>query len=91
MAKGKLENVPNGQEFVFKLPSGIVVGRAKNMREFQEIIKVAPLDCILYHAKGKHFGPWLKHLGETVLAEKLTALQINDDAIARTLVLRAFR
>ena len=82
-------NVPSGKEFVFKLPSGVVVGRAKNLREFKEIIKVAPLDCVLYHAKGKHFGAWLRMLSENASADQLDKLTINDDAIARTLVLRA--
>jgi len=90
MAKKENEqNVAPGKEFVFKLPSGIVVGKAKNLREFKEIVKVAPLDSVVYHAKGKHFGAWLKMLGQPQLASELGRLQINDDAIARTLVLRA--
>jgi len=70
-----------GKEFVFKLPDGRVVGRAKNVSELAALVKSAPLDAVLFHAKGGHFAPWLNMLGEGGLVARLKALQINDKTI----------
>lgn len=72
---------PPGKEFVFKMPDGRVIGRAKSVMELSSLIKTAPLDAVLYHAKGGHFAPWLNMLGEGSLVEKLKSIQINDKTI----------
>ncbi len=72
---------PPGKEFVFKMPDGRVVGRAKSVAELATLIKTAPLDSVLFHAKGAHFAPWLNMLGENGIVAKLRGLQINDKTI----------
>ena len=76
-----MKNCAPGKEFVFKMPDGRVVGRAKNVPELANLIKTAPLDAVLFHAKGAHFAPWLNMLGENALVAKLRGLQINDKTI----------
>ena len=79
-----------GKEFVFKMPNGTVVGRAKNMGELVNLIKTAPLEAVLYHAKGGHFLPWLGMLGENGAVANLRGMIINDKTV-RVALLRALR
>ena len=82
-----MKTCPPGKEFVFKMPDGRVVGRAKSVGELATLIKTAPLDAVLYHAKGGHFAPWLNMIGENGIVAKLRGLQINDKTI-RVVLLR---
>ncbi|VVB56672.1 Uncharacterised protein [uncultured archaeon] len=78
---------------MFKMPpekGGAVVGRAKSLNELANLIKTAPLEAVLYHAKGHHFGPWLDMLGERSASSALRSLVINDKT-ARVALLRALR
>jgi hypothetical protein len=75
-----------GKEFVFKMPDGRVIGRAKNVSELSTLIKTAPLDAVLYHAKGGHFAPWLNMMKEGELAKSLSKLQINEKTIRVSLL-----
>ena len=70
-----------GKEFVFKMPDGRVIGRAKNVSELANLIKTAPLESVIFHAKGGHFAPWLAMLRENALVSKLRSLQINEKTI----------
>lgn len=79
-----------GKEFVFKMPDGKMVGRAKNVSELANLIKNAPIAAVVFHAKGGHFAPWLSMLGEKALVAKLRNLQI-DEKTARESLLRLFR
>ncbi len=84
---------PIGKEFVFRMPpqnGGAVVGRAKNLNELANLIKTAPLEAVLFHAKGHHFAPWLEMLGERTASAALRSLIINDKT-ARVALLRALR
>ena len=75
-----------GKEFVFKMPDGRVIGRAKNVSELSTLIKTAPLDAVLYHAKGGHFAPWLNMMKENELVKNLSKLQINEKTIRVSLL-----
>jgi hypothetical protein len=79
-----------GKEFVFKMPDGRVIGRAKNVNELANMIKTAPLESVLYHAKGYHYSPWLSMLGYSQLSGRLRALAVNDKTI-RVALLRALK
>ena len=79
-----------GTEFVFRMPNGSVIGRAKNVSELVKLIKTSPLDAVLYHAKGGHFAPWLNMLGEGSLAARLKSLNINDKTV-RVALLRVLK
>ncbi len=85
-----MKNCMPGKEFVFKMPDGRVVGRAKNVSELTSLIKSAPLDAVLFHAKGGHFAPWLSMVGENSIVSRLRSLQINDKTI-RVALLRVLR
>lgn len=85
-----MADAPIGKEFVFKMPNGTVVGRAKNLHDLVNLIKTAPLEAVLYHGKGAHFGSWLAMLGEHKTAQALKGLVINDKT-ARVQLLRAMR
>ena len=76
-----MRNCNPGKEFVFKMPDGRIVGRAKNVAELANLVKTAPLEAVLFHAKGAHFAPWLNMLGESSIVAKLRGLQINDKTI----------
>ncbi|MFH0927154.1 MAG: hypothetical protein V1822_01095 [Candidatus Micrarchaeota archaeon] len=85
-----MADAPLGREFVFKMPGGQVVGRAKNLEELIQLIKTAPLDAVLYHANGKHFSPWLDFIKKSSAAKKLESLAINSKTV-RVALLRALR
>ena len=86
-------DAPIGKEFVFRMPpdrGGAVVGRARNLNELANLIKTAPLEAVLYHAKGNHFAPWLEMLGERTAVSSLRNMVLNDKT-ARVALLRAMR
>ena len=85
-----MADAPLGKEFVFTMPQGQVVGRAKNMEELIQLIKTAPLDAVLFHAKEKHFSPWLDMLNKKKESQKLSRLPINNKTV-RVALLRALR
>lgn len=86
-------DAPIGKEFVFRMPpdrGGAVVGRARNLNELANLVKTAPLEAVLYHAKGNHFAPWLEMLGERMAVSSLRNMVLNDKT-ARVALLRAMR
>ncbi|MEM4348738.1 MAG: hypothetical protein QXN37_04180 [Candidatus Anstonellaceae archaeon] len=85
-----MKDCPPGKEFIFKMPDGRVVGRAKNVAELIHLIKTAPLEAVLFHARGDHFSPWLSMLGENKLVAKLKKTKIEEKT-ARLMLLRALK
>lgn len=86
-------DAPIGKEFVFRMPpdrGGAVVGRARNLNELANLVKTAPLEAVLFHAKGNHFAPWLEMLGERMAVSSLRNMVLNDKT-ARVALLRAMR
>ncbi len=81
-----MKNCAPGKEFVFKMPDGRVIGRAKNVSELSTLIKTAPLDAVLFHSKGGHFAPWLNMLGEGAVSKALSKLQVNEKTIRVSLL-----
>lgn len=79
-----------GTEFVFKMPNGAVIGRAKNIAELVKLVKTSPLEAVLFHAKGGHFAPWLAMVGEGPMAARVKALAINDKTV-RVALLRVMK
>jgi hypothetical protein len=77
---------PPGSEFIFKMPDGREVGRAKSVADFVRILKIAPLSSVLYHANGGHFSPWLGMMGEKELAEKIKDMKGNDESVRKRIV-----
>ncbi|MEM3400359.1 MAG: hypothetical protein QXP42_06015 [Candidatus Micrarchaeia archaeon] len=80
------KNCPPGSEFVFVNPGVGTVGKAKNLQEFAELIKSAPLQSVLYHANGGHFTPWLEMMGEKTLASNIGAIRGNGEQVRRAIL-----
>jgi hypothetical protein len=85
-----LRNAPPGKEFVFRLPNGTEIGKAKNVVELAQVIRDAPLASLVFHAKGKHFAPWLEMIGERDVAARIKGTEFNDQTV-RVALLRCLR
>lgn len=75
-----------GKEFVFRLPNGNIVGKARSVGELAALIKQAPLQSILFHANGRHFSPWLKMLGKKTLAKRLGKIKGDAEEVRKRLL-----
>lgn len=65
-------------DFIFRLPDGREVARARNLIELEEILKTVPDESIIYHASRNHFSNWLKARTEFWLAHKLRPRKVSD-------------
>ncbi len=65
-------------DFVFKLPNGEEVGRAANLKAFEEQLSIIPDESILYHAEKNHFSNWLKARTEFWLAKQFRPKKAKD-------------
>ena len=77
-----------GQEFVFKLPNGQVVGRARDIVEFINQLKSVPLQSVLYHTNGNHLAPWLEFIGESGAASRIKGVKGDSEEVRKTLLSR---
>jgi CheY-like chemotaxis protein len=81
-------------EFVFRLPDGREVGRARDLRELEERLVTLPAESLAYHAERNHFSRWFKARTEFALAYELRPRKVSDfDTVEglRREVLRAIR
>jgi len=65
-------------DFVFRRPTGAMVGMAHDLKSLEEWIGVAPADSIAYHAARNHFSSWLKARTEFALADELRPIKVSD-------------
>jgi CheY-like chemotaxis protein len=65
-------------DFVFRMPDGKDVGRAKDMTELEELLQTVPADSLMFHAQRNHFSHWLMARTEFALAAKLRPRQVSD-------------
>ncbi len=65
-------------DFVFRLPEGGEVGRAKDLRSLEEQLRTVPAASVAYHSERNHFSKWLKARTEFALAEELRPRQLAD-------------
>jgi len=65
-------------DFVFKLPGGKEVARAKDMKELEERLQTVPAESIAFHAERNHFSTWLKARTEFALAYELRPRKVRD-------------
>ncbi|HZJ63016.1 MAG TPA: PEP/pyruvate-binding domain-containing protein, partial [Kofleriaceae bacterium] len=65
-------------DFVFRRPSGSMVGMAHDLKSLEEWINAAPADSIAYHAARNHFSSWLKARTEFALADELRPRKVTD-------------
>ena len=67
-------------DFVFRLPDGREVGRARDLRQLEEQLEVVPAESIAYHGEHNHFSKWLRARTEFALAQLLRPRRISDYA-----------
>lgn len=65
-------------DFVFLMPNGSEVGRARNLKEMIELLQSVPEESIRYHGEGNHFSKWLKARTEFWLAHKLRPREVSE-------------
>jgi CheY-like chemotaxis protein len=65
-------------DFVFRLPDGKEVGRARDLKELEEMLWTAPAESLAYHGQRNHFSNWLKARTEFALAHTLRPRKVED-------------
>ncbi len=81
-------------DFVFRMPDGREVGRARDLRELEDRLAALPVESVAYHAERNHFSRWFKARTEFALAYELRPRKVSDfDTVEglRREVLRAIR
>lgn len=77
-------------EFIFYLPDGKEVNRARNAYEMADVLKTLPAESLLYHGGKDHFSLWLNARSMFRLARlvrKMNILDFQDAEEARTFLL----
>ncbi|MDH7515396.1 MAG: DUF5752 family protein [Bacteroidota bacterium] len=64
-------------DFIFRLPDGTEVDRARNIRELRWKLAEIPDESLLYHASNNHFSNWLMARTRFQLAEMLKPIKIT--------------
>ncbi len=64
--------------FRFCMPDGTELNRARNMKEFIDILHVLPPESLAFHAERNHFSAWLMARGEILMAKVLRPYRISD-------------
>jgi hypothetical protein len=75
-------------DFVFRLPDGMEVARAKDVARMLDVLKTVPAAALEYHALRHDFSNWLMARTEFGVATQLRRLQLADFASVEDL--RAF-
>ncbi len=65
-------------DFIFRLPDGTEVARARDLREFSECLSRVPPESLAYHAGRNHISNWLLARSEFDLAAKLRPQKASD-------------
>jgi CheY-like chemotaxis protein len=65
-------------DFVFRLPDGMVVARAADLKQMEEALLMVPDECIEYHSQQNHFSNWFKARTEFELADQLRSRKVSD-------------
>lgn len=65
-------------DFIFRNGKGKPIGKARNLREFETMLRTIPADSLVYHAQQNQFSIWLMGRGEIDLATKMNPIQISD-------------
>ena len=65
-------------DFIFRLPDGTEVERARNIREMRQKLREIPDASLLFHASSNHFSNWLMARTRFHLAEALKPIKIEQ-------------
>lgn len=66
--------------FVFRDPAGGELARARNMDEFEALLRGVPVESLSYHAAHNHFSAWLMARGEVRFARVIRNYHADDFA-----------
>jgi len=64
--------------FVFRMPDGTEVARARDLRQLERALHTVPADSIWSHAKENDFSTWLKAHTEFDIAYRFRPLRISE-------------
>jgi CheY-like chemotaxis protein len=67
-------------DFIFRLPDGTEIGRARNLTEFSHRILEIPPQSLEYHAQRNHISIWLRARTEFSLADEIRPKRVSDFA-----------
>lgn len=65
-------------DFVFRNLQEEEIGRAKNIYQFEQMLKEVPDESLLYHAARNHFSAWLAAHGELKIADSIRHIVTAD-------------
>ena len=81
-------------DFVFRLPNGREVARARDLREVEQALATLPVESVAYHAERNHFSRWFKARTEFALAHEVRPRKVADFPTVeelRAVILRSIR
>lgn len=64
--------------FVFNTPAGKVVGEAKSLEEFRELVKKVPMESLRFHLGRKDFIKWLMYMKQPGLAARVRKIKTDS-------------
>lgn len=67
-------------DFVFRIPDGVEIARARDMKELENLLHTVPAESVAYHSERNHFSHWLMARTEFALAQKLRPRRVSDFA-----------
>ncbi|MGE5112165.1 MAG: PEP/pyruvate-binding domain-containing protein [Acidobacteriaceae bacterium] len=67
-------------DFVFRMPDGREVARARDLNELEKHLHEVPDDSVAFHSERNHFSHWLRARTEFSLAQKLRPRKVSDFA-----------
>ena len=65
-------------DFVFRLPDGTEVDRARDLKSLEEKLRTVPAESLGYHGERNHFSNWLTARTEFALARKLRPRKVPE-------------
>ena len=67
-------------DFVFRMPDGTEVDRARDLKTLEEKLRTVPVESIAYHGERNHFSNWFTARTEFALARKLRPRKVSEFA-----------
>ncbi|NSW45983.1 MAG: pyruvate, phosphate dikinase [Bacteroidales bacterium] len=64
--------------FIFRSKEGKQLAIARNLKEFESIIKQIPEESLTYHALKNHFSLWMMARGEIEIARNIKPYKVKD-------------
>jgi len=65
-------------DFIFRNSKGKPIAKARNLREFETLLRIIPDESLKFHAQQNQFSIWLMGRGEIGLARQINPIQLQD-------------